>query len=609
MNRIAQDTLQRKIASVDLLALVERNTGPLKKVASTNGGEYGHVPCPSCGGEDRFYVQPHHPDGKGRFYCRQCTPDGGDAIAYVQLMDGLTFPQALAALGIKANGSQNGKPSNGSKPKRKKAGPVVAEYIYEDKDGEPAFRATRHDPKSFLQWRTDGNGGWLGGLDGMTPPLYHLPEVVEAVERGEQVYIVEGEKSCDALRDKGLAATTNPMGAKKWQEPHSATLKGASVTIIADADSDGRVHVNQVASMLHGTGKSLKVIHLPSLKDGQDVVDWLAAGHKVKDLYALEKTTPEWEPVLDLNLDWLTPDQVKALPPIEYLIDGILPKRGLSVLFGPSETGKSFKALDWASTIAQNDTVLYIAAEGQGGYGKRITAWERHNHKSAGKLRQHHDAINLLDETAIGALCQDGKALKPALIIFDTLALCMAGGEENSAKDMGVVIAACKRIQRETGAAVLLIHHSDKAGRWERGSSALRGAADSMVELSEANGLIKMECSKSKDAEPFKTQQFKIIPVLETDSCVLIPSDQVAHVEDRDLTQAEEKAIDIMAMAAFVDVGIRATILSEQAHFARATGYRVLSDLIELGLVKQHEKGDPHYLTEAGKEAAKGRET
>ena len=52
---------------VDIIELL--GNWPLRRVASTGGGELG--PCPFCGGFDRFSVQPNHPEG-GRWYCRQC---------------------------------------------------------------------------------------------------------------------------------------------------------------------------------------------------------------------------------------------------------------------------------------------------------------------------------------------------------------------------------------------------------------------------------------------------------------------------------------------------------------------------------------------------------
>lgn len=83
------------IVSVDLVALMG---GDLRRVASTNGGEYAG-PCPFCGGKDRFRVWPNHPSGKGRWWCRQCGRHG-DAIDFLRQREGLSYREAVERLGL-----------------------------------------------------------------------------------------------------------------------------------------------------------------------------------------------------------------------------------------------------------------------------------------------------------------------------------------------------------------------------------------------------------------------------------------------------------------------------------------------------------------------------
>src|SRR6476659_8909523 len=89
------------VASVDLLALVERHTS-VKRVAGTRGGEWAG-PCPICRtGRDRFRVQPTGGrDGRGQWMCRSCT-DGrwGDAIDFVKSYNAVEFREAVAMLHI-----------------------------------------------------------------------------------------------------------------------------------------------------------------------------------------------------------------------------------------------------------------------------------------------------------------------------------------------------------------------------------------------------------------------------------------------------------------------------------------------------------------------------
>jgi len=76
----------------DLLRLIEPDT-TLIRIANTHGGEYAG-PCPFCGGADRFHVVPE----AGKWYCRQCTPRGGDAIDYVQRREQVAFQAAIDLL-------------------------------------------------------------------------------------------------------------------------------------------------------------------------------------------------------------------------------------------------------------------------------------------------------------------------------------------------------------------------------------------------------------------------------------------------------------------------------------------------------------------------------
>lgn len=75
-----------------LLRLVEPDTTMIR-IANTRGGEYAG-PCPFCGGVDRFHIVP----AAGRWYCRRCTPRGGDAIDYVQRREQVAFAAAVELL-------------------------------------------------------------------------------------------------------------------------------------------------------------------------------------------------------------------------------------------------------------------------------------------------------------------------------------------------------------------------------------------------------------------------------------------------------------------------------------------------------------------------------
>ena len=105
---------------------------------------------------------------------------------------------------------------------------------------------------------------------------------------------------------------------------------------------------------------------------------------------------------------------------------------------------------------------------------------------------------------------------EPVLIVLDTLARCFVGGEENSARDSGLLIAAASTIQRQTEAAVLLVHHTGKTNLdIERGSSALRDAADVMIrQKKDLSGLIRVSNDKQKDADEFPPVSCRLCEVV-----------------------------------------------------------------------------------------------
>src|SRR5690606_22901490 len=115
-------------------------------------------------------------------------------------------------------------------------------------------------------------------------------------------------------------------------------------------------------------------------------------------------------------------------------------------------------------------------------------------------------SFTLLEREILGLLIADLQPISPILIVVDTLAMAMAGGDENSQRDMGILLRSCRALTYNLSASVLLVHHLGKTGVRERGSSALRGNADTMIQVNPADDVISVECSKTKDEKPFETR-------------------------------------------------------------------------------------------------------
>jgi len=83
-------------------------------------------------------------------------------------------------------------------------------YDYTSEAGELIYQVVRGPNKSFKQRRPGETlGTWIYNLQGVKPLLYRLPEIIEAVQSGEMVFLAEGEKDSDNLAKLALAATTN----------------------------------------------------------------------------------------------------------------------------------------------------------------------------------------------------------------------------------------------------------------------------------------------------------------------------------------------------------------------------------------------------------------
>src|ERR1035437_7590822 len=190
---------------------------------------------------------------------------------------------------------------------------------------------------------------------------------------------------------------------------------------------------------------------------------------------------------------------LRALPPVSWLIDRVLVAVAFVVLYGASGS-------PWHGHTVAGGWVLYISAEGSAGLTKRIDAWcEARDQSEPERIRFVTDAPNLLDPEHVQRALATIAAMPetPVLIVVDTMARTMVGGDENSARDVGQFIHAldCLR-QAADGATALVIHHTGKRGDDERGSSSLRGAADQMLALTgDIDGTLQLAFDKLKDFE------------------------------------------------------------------------------------------------------------
>ena len=434
------------------------------------------------------------------------------------------------------------------------------------------------------------------------------------------IWITEGAKKADALAS-AFGSTIVPIninGVWGWRrrskdgashpidDLDKIAWAGRRVVLAFDNDVTRKPEVQQalraLTKHLKGRGALVRVLVLPDdgVKLGVDdaLADGMTADQLQEHVYD-ELPRPSTDEAS--TRIWLTEDELDNLPPPEWLIDQEIAANGITVLYGPSGSGKTFVALDYAMRIAQEQKVMYVAAEDAQGLAIRKRAWRAWHNTTAGTFYTWPEELNLLDGVAVDTFIEQTRDLGLKLIQFDTLHQCMVGGDENSSRDMGVVIQSCKRIQRETGAGVMLIHHTGKNGSSERGSSALRGAAYTMLELTNDDGLIRLSCDKAKNSAPFGERHMRL---LETNgSCVVVPADSVISTRGAPLTNAQRRILETLNLSIFDDIGARASQLDQAVNLPHNTMYRTLSTLKSLGYISQSTKGDPYFIAEEGRAA------
>lgn len=229
---------------------------------------------------------------KCAFHCHACGAEGGlfDFEARLTDCDKAEAKRRLAHLLRKPDSS---------KPRTNQIF-----YSYHDERGRHLYDQVRSDPKRFAFRRPNGAGGWIWSLQGVRRVPYRLRELLAA----ETVWIAEGEKDVETLRNLGLVATCNPGGAGKWRDEYSPFLKGKKIFILQDDDGPGRKHALHVAESVAKHAAQVKL--LPPFRGSKDVSEWFDNGGTLKRLLKIAANAPTFK-----SAD--TKNQANSLQPVD----------------------------------------------------------------------------------------------------------------------------------------------------------------------------------------------------------------------------------------------------------------------------------------------------
>ena len=330
--------------------------------------------------------------------------------------------------------------------------------------------------------------------------------------------------------------------------PVTGTLRqmyGATQDIVIVADHDqsgvGQRYAEQ-ASAKYGA----RMVMPPILGDAND---YAQAGHNLAGLLVQQTGTAVIDKLKvvfgdQLGSDYEAPDE---------LVEGLMTIGSSVVVYGDSNSGKTFWALSVATAIATGTDcygrktdaglVIYLASEAPASIRSRMQAIKKYHGCDLENLamvpvpmnfyngdQDAHDVIELV--RAIEQI----KGRPVRLIIGDTLARMSAGANENSGEDMGPVMARFDQVATATGAALMIIHHNGKdAAKGARGWSGIRAHIDTEIEVIEKEGIRMVNVTKQRELPSKGEAIYFKLEVVEmgiskfggfATTCVAIPDDE-----------------------------------------------------------------------------------
>lgn len=446
--------------------------------------------------------------------------------------------------------------------------------------------------------------------------------VVGDLQPGGIAYICEGIGAAWASWQATGRAAVVTFGAGSMGKVAKALRdKDASAKLVLVADTGKEDHARRIAievggefvTMPDGWPSNSDVADL-ALRDGLDVLeDWL------------EMTVQKPAAELPLGI-MFAQDLPSDYTPPDELVEGVLTVGAGSVIYGDSNSGKTFLVIDLACAVArgvpwmgrqvEQGLVVYVAAESPASVKSRLQAYQIHHGCRVPNFAIVQAPVNLHSndsdtEMLINAVKQMERmaGCKAALVIGDTLARMTAGANENSGEDMGLVVGRFDRIRAETGAHFLLIHHSGKdAAKGARGHSSLRAAVDTEIEVQEtATG----RCAEVMKQRDLGTKGERIGFTLETvtmgmtkwgrlaSTCVVKPSDAPEKKsKGRRLGEVEGAVVEFLGQR---KVGVRKADVCKhfEGRYERSNVYRALRSLLAAQAV--HEAAGMVCIAEGAK--------
>jgi hypothetical protein len=450
--------------------------------------------CAAHGGDNPNALSYRERDGTVLWNCFT-REHGGTVLDLLMECRNLTLPEAVEWVAGRLGEQQ----VNETEPSVK----LTTRYSIRDPEGALVavhIRRNLSDGRKKFGWERNGKPG-LGGFAPADLPLYgsHL---LKQWKPQMPVFVTEGEKAADALREHGFQALGTVTG--QGVTPGLASLSllnGINSILWPDNDGVGRAHMERIAGRIVGAAAGVRMLKWGQ-HEGDDAADFFARGGTPQQLRDLARGTPAWSPAdgpgpVTVPLASVEPETVSWLWP-RWIARG-----KLHVLDGDPGVGKSTLTIAFAAALSLAAPFPDGCIPGAAGVSVLSTAEDgladtvRPRLDAAGGDPSRVFAFTLevpLDAFPSGLESLEREILlrDADLVVIDPI-MAHLDSSVNSHRDQDVraVLRELAAIAGRTNAAIVLVRHLNKAAGgpaiYRGGGSIGIGGAARVVMLAAAD--------------------------------------------------------------------------------------------------------------------------